>query len=271
MKNTLNFEEPPANFNAWIVNLGTELLTGFTQNTNASWLARKLTFLGYAVRRVIVVPDDYIEFKEELIRGIEKGVGVIITTGGLGPTYDDSTLTMISRALSLPLEINDSALQMVKSYYDKLGKELTEERLKMAKMPRGAVPLENPVGAAPGMLLKARNSYIISLPGVPKEMTSIFEKWIEPKLSVWNRNLVIEETLGIRGIMESAIAPYLNSLVRDFPRAYIKTHPRGTEGEPYIVVQIMISSNSAEDLQKDIVKIKERLLEIVRVLGGKIE
>ncbi|MGB9785111.1 MAG: nicotinamide mononucleotide deamidase-related protein [Fervidicoccaceae archaeon] len=263
--------EAPSSLDTWIINLGTEILTGFTHNTNASWLARKLTFLGYNVKRIIVVPDHESEFGEELLRAIGKRIGILITTGGLGPTYDDSTYSMISKTLSLSLELNREALEMVKEYYSKLGKELTEDRIKMAKMPRGAIPLKNPVGAAPGMILGFNGTYIISLPGVPKEMESIFEGTIEQILTKWNKIHVKEEWIKVRGIMESSLAPHLKEIVRQFPQAYIKTHPRGSEKEPLLLIQILASSKNYEQLNTLIVEIKEKIVNVLNNLGGVVE
>lgn len=261
---------PPSSLDAWILNLGTELLTGFTQNTNAGWLAKKLTFLGYSVKRIIVVPDDELEFGEELRRAIEKRIGVLITTGGLGPTYDDSTLFMISKTLSIPFEVNEEALNMVREYYMRLGKELIEDRMKMAKMPKGAIPLKNPVGAAPGMILRTGGTYIISLPGVPREMESIFEGTVEPILAKWSNVQVKEERIEVRGVMESSMAPYLKEIVKQFPQAYIKTHPKGSEREPVIVIQILASSKDENELNSVISKIREKIESALKNLGGNI-
>lgn len=263
--------EPPESAEVWIINLGTELLTGFTQNTNSAWLARKLTFLGYSVKKIIVVPDEYAEFAEELIRGIDKEIGIIVTTGGLGPTYDDSTLSMISKALSIPLVLNEKALEMVRKYYEKLEKELTEDRIKMAKMPEGAEPLPNPVGAAPGMILRARRTYIISLPGVPKEMEAIFEKEVEPVLRRWSGIFTKEETLVVKGVMESSLAPYLSRIAKQFPYAYIKSHPRGSEREPLIIIQVLVSSKDISDLEFKLSAIRKEIVETIGRIGGAVE
>ncbi|MFP3268819.1 MAG: nicotinamide mononucleotide deamidase-related protein [Desulfurococcales archaeon] len=268
---TLEGLQPPSNSNAWIINFGSEILTGFTQNTNATFLARKLSFLGYYVKRIMVVPDAYEEAGEEIQRGIEKKLGLLITTGGLGPTYDDSTLEMISKVLSLPLEVNPEAFEMVKIYYERLGESLTDERVKMAKMPNGAIPIRNPVGAAPGSILRVETGYIISLPGVPSEMRAMFESAVEPILARWSKNKVSEEILEITGIMESSLAPYINAIAKEFPNTYIKTHPKGTEGNPIVVVQIFASSKNEAEMNAIIAKVKEKIFSAVNKLGGSIE
>ncbi len=125
-------------YTAWIISIGNELLIGKTVNTNATWLARKLTLLGYDVRRIITVPDneeDEVEvFRDAIRRG---GIRVVISTGGLGPTFDDKTSEYLAKALNRKYVINDDALRLVVETFKSKGLELTEPRLKQQKCPRG--------------------------------------------------------------------------------------------------------------------------------------
>ncbi|WP_243671120.1 molybdopterin-binding protein [Vulcanisaeta sp. JCM 16161] len=157
-------------YTAWIISIGNELLIGKTVNTNAAWLARKLTLLGYDVRRIITVPDNEEDEVEVFRDAIRRGVRVVISTGGLGPTFDDRTSEYLAKALNRKYVINDDALRLVIETFKSRGLELTEPRLKQAKMPEGARPLPNPVGTAPGIWVEEGNTVIIALPGVPAEM-----------------------------------------------------------------------------------------------------
>jgi molybdenum cofactor synthesis domain-containing protein len=274
MYNMERFFSPPQNENVWIINTGTELLNGITVNTNASWLARKLSFLGFKVKRIIVVPDEFEEFSNELKRALENKAGIVITTGGLGPTYDDNTLLFISKSLKIPYEVNEDALNMVKKVYEAMSEPLTREREKMAKMPKGSIPLKNPVGTAPGMMLYYSGSYIISLPGVPSEMKAIFEEDLESVLKMWSKKKVSENIIKVRGIMESAIAPLIEKASKKYLNAYIKTHPKGKESnEPYIEIQILATGNTEEEANKLASEITSDIINEIetKFSGGKIE
>ncbi len=250
----------PKNNNVWILNIGTELLMGVTVNTNASWIARKLAFLGYNIKRIIVVPDTEDDVKDEIKRGINKNAGLIITTGGLGPTYDDNTAKFISNALNRKLEKNKEAYQMVLEKYRAMGEQLTPYREKMAFLPEGSQPIPNDVGTAPGFVLCEQDTLIISFPGVPREMKSIFENYIEPALKKISNRILIDERIVIKGIKESSLAPIVEYLAKKYLNAYIKSHPKGYESDnPVIELQITVTTRNKEEGIKLIEEIKREL------------
>jgi len=167
---------------AEIVTVGREVLRGFTVNTNASWLAQRLVELGFDVRRVTVIDDTMEDIGSVTREVLSRSPDVVIYTGGLGPTFDDITVEAVGRALNLELRIDEEALKMVKAVYERLGLPLTEERVKMARLPVGSEPLPNPVGTAPGVWLKYQDVIFVLLPGVPGEMKAIFEGSVKPRL-----------------------------------------------------------------------------------------
>src|SRR5512136_2428567 len=141
-----------------IICVGNELLIGKTLNTNASWMAKRSTSLGVMVKRITVVGDDVEEIGVVVAEALKRKPQFVVTTGGLGPTFDDKTLEGIAKALKKDVEINDEALKMVREKYEALAKEgriekteLTPPRMKMARLPKGAKPLTNPVGTAPAV------------------------------------------------------------------------------------------------------------------------
>jgi molybdopterin-biosynthesis enzyme MoeA-like protein len=152
------------------------------------------------------------------------------------------TLKGISLSLGRPLTVNPGALAMVKQRYAKIeGKpRLTPYRKKMATLPRGAVPLPNPVGTAPGVLIHTSHTTIFSLPGVPSEMKAIFNRLIVPFLESAGGKSPSEMQLYIIGTIESTIAPILDKARRKFPGLYFKSHPKGREtgGRPVILLHI---------------------------------
>lgn len=138
-----------------IISIGNELLIGKTLNTNAQWLAKRLTTLGLNVHRITTISDDVEEISAAVKEAILRKPDFLITTGGLGPTFDDKTLKGITKALGTRLEKNKEASKMIEEKYKIYAKEqglekieLTPARMKMAKLPKGAKPLLNPVGTA---------------------------------------------------------------------------------------------------------------------------
>ncbi len=257
----------------WLLTIGNEILIGRIINTNAAWLARKLTFLGFNVERIIVTPDSLEDISGEIRRALDKGdVRVVITTGGLGPTYDDMTLAAVAKSAGVSLKLNEEAYEMVKEKYAQGNLEMTKDREKMAYLPEGARPLRNPVGTAPGSWFEVGNTVIISLPGVPAEMEAIFESEVMPRLqSIAPKLAVVECGFRVIGVPESSLAPYLEDAERKNPGCYVKSHPKGNEVRgPILEVKVLASGHSRDEaLEK-----ARSALEAVKVgaqkLGGEI-
>ena len=157
-----------------ILCVGTELLIGKTLNTNAHWLAKRITSLGGEVTRVTVVRDDVNEIASSVEEAMHRKPRFLITIGGLGPTFDDKTLEGVAKALQCELKVDDEALKSVEEKYHTYMREgriekaeLTPPRIKMAKLPEKAEPLPNPVGTAPGVVIKRDTTTVVALPGVP--------------------------------------------------------------------------------------------------------
>jgi molybdenum cofactor synthesis domain-containing protein len=215
-----------------IVCVGNELLIGRTLNTNAQWLAKRATALGVTVHRITVVGDDVDEIASATRESLRRRPRFIITTGGLGPTFDDMTLKGIAKGLRRKLEVNDEALQMVRGKYDALPREgrvekveLTPARVKMATFPESSKPLHNSVGTAPGMLASVDRTFLIALPGVPPEMEAIFEESVVPMLKRdAGKKAFFEASVYVNGIMESSLAPLIDKAMHDNPDVYVKSH-----------------------------------------------
>ncbi|MEB3774221.1 MAG: nicotinamide mononucleotide deamidase-related protein [Desulfurococcales archaeon] len=256
---------------AWIITVGNEVLIGRIVNTNAAWLGSKLTLLGYSVERIITVPDRVDDISEEVGRAIARA-GVVITTGGLGPTYDDLTLEGVAKAIGARLVLDKAAYEMVKEFYSKRNMELTSDRIKMAYIPEGAKPIPNPVGAAPGVMLAYGGSMIFSLPGVPSEMKSMFERYVEPVLKERGPGVAVAECYAIlKGVPESSLAPAIRSAAKRHPRVYLKSHPKGHElEEPVIEVRALASAASSEEARSMARSSIEEVVEYAVREGGRV-
>lgn len=225
-----------------LLSIGYELLIGKVVNTNASWLAAEITKRGHTVERIVCVGDNEAAIVSEVKRALESGVDVLITTGGLGPTFDDITAQSVAKALGRELVRNSEAYTMVHRKYESLGLPLTPEREKMALLPDGSIALENPVGTAPGFAAKHFDKWVICLPGVPEEMKAIFLKYVDRFLPAEGE--MFEETVTVRGVPESTLAPIIAELSKKNPYVYIKSHPKGFEGDSLIEVHIYTVSNN---------------------------
>jgi molybdenum cofactor synthesis domain-containing protein len=262
-----------------IVCVGNELLIGKTLNTNAHWLARRATSLGIMVKRITVVADDIDEIASVIREALERKSRFIITTGGLGPTFDDKTLEGIARALNLKWEVNERALKMVREKYEayvKAGRiekvELTPPRVKMAKLPESAEPLPNPVGTAPGTILKVERTFLIALPGVPSEVEAIFDGSVAPLLKREAGEAVFfEKSIYADGIMESTLAPLIDQTMHDNPYIYIKSHPKGEEKKPHLEIHFSTTAKDSKTAKERLEKAIIQLSELVQKSNGKIK
>jgi len=262
-----------------IICIGTELLIGKTMNTNGSWLAKRATTLGLKVRRITTVEDDVDEISNALKEALQRNSRFIISTGGLGPTFDDKTLEGVAKALGVELKVHDQAMRMVEDKYREYVKEgrmekaeLTPYRVKMARLPEGASPLINPVGTAPGVIIEHEGVTIIALPGIPSEMEAIFEESVVPLFKEAAGNVVFFETsLDATGLMESDVAPLIDQTMRDNPYVYIKSHPKGTEKVPRIELHLSTTAEEAETAKNRIGKALIQISEMVQSKGGKVK
>ena len=255
---------------AEIITIGNEVLSGRVVNTNASHIARRLTSLGYTIRRVTVVMDDIEEIVSAFREAISRKPKLIISTGGLGPTYDDKTSEGLAKALNRELELNPVAYNMILEKYSKLNIEITEERKKMAMMPKGAIAVENNAGIAPGILVEHEGIIILATPGVPKEMEDVLENFIRKYLKVKPNVKYVEESFILEGVMESTIAPYVKQVVKKYD-LYVKTHPKGHElAKPILEIQVAGSSTNEEEIKERVQKAIEELKQIGKQLGGTI-
>ena len=215
-----------------IICIGNELLIGKTLNTNAYWLAKRATSLGADVHRMTVIKDDISEIATALQEALCRKPRFVITTGGLGPTFDDKTLEGIAKGFDRKLELNMEAFKMVREKYETLLKQrkieridMTPSRVKMATFPKRTRPLHNPVGTAPGMIADVRQTSVIALPGVPPEMEAIFDESIAPMLKKEvGKSVFVEASIYIGGIMESSLAPLIDEVMHDNPLVYVKSH-----------------------------------------------
>ncbi len=166
---------------AWIVAVGSEMLTPFRVDTNSLVITERLNAIGCGVPFKAVVTDDVEEVCEIFRRGIGSA-DVLICTGGLGPTEDDITRDALAKALHLPLDEDEAILAAIRERFERRGLNMAAINRRQAMVPRGAVVLENPYGTAPGLWIEREGTCVALLPGPPREMLPMLELLIAERL-----------------------------------------------------------------------------------------
>ncbi|MEM2897060.1 MAG: molybdopterin-binding protein, partial [Candidatus Bathyarchaeia archaeon] len=243
-------------FSTEILCVGNELLIGKTLDTNANWLAKRITELGGSVKRITIVSDEIEEISSVIKDSLKRKPDLMITSGGLGPTHDDKTLEGVSKAIKKRLRLNKKALGYIKARYARIDPkiELTKPRIKMATLPSGAKPILNPVGTAPGVLIKHGITYILCLPGVPEELKAIFNQFIPEFIKKLPKSYFFEEGILLHGIIESELSKFIDEVMKRNPGVYIKSHPKVIEDRnPLIELHFSSFGKDLDEIRKKVV------------------
>ncbi len=170
---------------AWIIAVGSELLTPFRVDTNSLLITDRLNAIGLNICQKSVVGDDVAALTRVLSQALERA-DLVVCTGGLGPTADDVTRDAVSRALDLPLDLDEGILAAIEARFARRGMVMPAINRRQAMVPRGAVVLENVNGTAPGLWLDATSPLhgrLALLPGPPREMTPMLEALVRERLA----------------------------------------------------------------------------------------
>jgi nicotinamide-nucleotide amidase len=190
---------------AEIIAVGSELLTPFRTDTNSLWLTDRLNSVGIEVKLKTIVGDDDARL-EETIRDALKRSGVVVLTGGLGPTEDDITRKIAARALGRRLSLDERVLEEIRAKFMRWGRKMPEINARQAMVMEGASVLPNPNGSAPGMYLEHDSRVVVLLPGPPREMKPMFDDHVLPKLASRAGGVsVARRVLRVAGLGESAV------------------------------------------------------------------
>ncbi len=189
---------------AEILAVGTELLMGQIANTNAQYISGRLPDVGVSVYYHSVVGDNPNRLKEALSLALKRS-DVVIMTGGLGPTQDDLTKETVAEAFGRKLVLNEESLERLKRHFARTNRVMTENNLKQANMPEGAIVLQNNNGTAPGCILEEGNKAVIMMPGPPREMKPMFEDGVIPYFRSKAEYRLVSRFLRIIGVGESAL------------------------------------------------------------------
>lgn len=213
-------------YKAEIISVGTELLLGNIVNTDAADVAAALSELGINTYYHTVVGDN----PERLKAAVETArsrADIIITTGGLGPTYDDLTKQTLAEAFGRELIFHPDEAEKIRGYFEKMGRTMTENNLQQALLPEGCTVLENTCGTAPGCAFEAAGCHVLMLPGPPRELRAMLRGAAMPYLRKLSGAQLYSRNIRIFGMGESAVEDrlrdYMNSLTNPTLAPYAMT------------------------------------------------
>src|ERR1700683_1006563 len=220
--------------NAEIIAVGSELLTPYRQDTNSLWLTDALNRLGIKIILKTVVGDSPAEMNSAFSQALSRA-GVIVASGGLGPTDDDRTRQTVADLLGRKLRLDENIVREIEERFRRFARTMPEINKRQAMVPEGATVLPNPNGTAPGLWLHARGPLTGRLPRVPHELKSIFETEVRPRLAkISGDERLFTRDLRTTGLGESDVETRVRPLYQLYPdtETTILAAPTGTQLHP---------------------------------------
>lgn len=198
--------------NAEIISVGTEIILGDILNTHSQFLSQELAALGINVYYQTAVGDNDKRFTQILKTALERS-DVIFLTGGLGPTTDDITKEVACELMGISCHYDEAIGEKIKGFFTRMGRTMTENNLKQAMVPEGAVVLDNSWGTAPGFIMERDGKTVVLLPGPPRELRPMFTELVKPYFARKMEQPIISKSVRVFGIGESSLETELADLV----------------------------------------------------------
>jgi nicotinamide-nucleotide amidase len=241
------------------ISIGTELLLGQITDTNAVWIAERLSEVGIDLYFRTTVGDNVGRIVDSITHALTRA-DVIITTGGLGPTVDDMTREAVAKATNRDLVLDENLLAQIRDRFGKWGRTMSDNNVRQAYVPRDATPIENPVGTAPVFIVETDGKYVISLPGVPREMKYLMETRILPWLreKTGGEWIILSKTLRTCALGESLVDHKIADLETSTnPTVGLLAHPGQTDVR--VTAKAKTRAEAESLIQEMETKVRERL------------
>jgi len=198
---------------AILISIGDELTCGRTVDTNSAWLARKLMAAGIQTISHQTVGDDAAEIASS-IRAATGRAEIVLVSGGLGPTPDDLTRQGLADVLEAELVLDEECLAKLEEFFRRRGRQMVRANRIQVMIPRGASPIDNEIGTAPGIMARSGESLVICMPGVPAEMHAMFESSVIALLPP-SQLAVAVKVLRVFGLGESDLSEAIGDILTD--------------------------------------------------------
>ncbi|MFC6486892.1 competence/damage-inducible protein A [Nitratireductor sp. GCM10026969] len=234
---------------AAMVVIGDEILSGRTKDRNISHLADMLTAVGIDLKEVRIVADDEAAIVEA-VNTLRARNTYVFTTGGIGPTHDDITADAVSAAFGVPCDYEPKALKLLEEHFARRGIAFTEARKRMARMPKGAVHIANPISVAPGFNIG--NVYVMA--GVP----AIFQAMLDAVVPTLKTGAKLLSVAIPSPLPEGTIGGPLGEIQKAHAEAIIGSYPKYQDGSFW--TEIVIRARS-EDVLKEAKTAVEAMLD----------
>ncbi len=243
-----------------ILSVGTELLLGSIVNSDAQALSRELTGLGLNVLYHSVVGDNPGRLRAA-VELAKSRADVIVTTGGLGPTCDDLTKQTLAECFGKQLVFHPECAEGIRCFFARMGKEMTDNNLQQAYLPEGCTVLDNAWGTAPGCAFEVEGTYVVMLPGPPRECLPMFRERAMPWLARLSEGIIRSRTLRVFGLGESAVESLLRDRMNELTNPTLA--PYAKEGE--VELRITAKADTADEADALIAPVEA---EVRALLGG---
>lgn len=245
-----------------LLSIGTELTRGEIINTNAAWLAAELTAAGFTVSEALTVDDDLDRIVAS-IRQLARAHRLVIATGGLGPTTDDLTALAAARSIGSELVRDESTLLSIRRRVEARGKTMNAGHEKQAEVPAGSEILPNSSGTAPGFVVHIGESSVFFLPGVPREMKSMFAEQVLPRVRPAAPNNTYQTRLRTYGLPEAALGELLKGVEEAYPGITLGYRAHYPEVDVKVHAHAATHSIARELSLKATAEVRERLGTVV--------
>lgn len=248
---------------AELIAVGTELLLGDVANTDAQMVSRGLSALGITVHRHTVVGDNPQRLTDAL-ETARRRADIIITTGGLGPTYDDLTKQTICKAFGRELELHQDILEEIQTWFQtKMGKKMPENNVQQAMLPVGCTVFTNPVGTAPGCAFEEGGVHVLMLPGPPFECQYMFENRAVSYLEKLTDGVIVSHEIRIFGMGESSVEEALHEPMTTLTNPTLAPYAKTNECMVRATARAESREKAEELLQPLVAQVQEILGDVV--------
>lgn len=248
--------------NCEILAVGTELLLGNTVNTNASNLSLLLAELGVNVFWHTVVGDNPGRLAEAAAIAKDRA-DLIITTGGLGPTYDDLTKNVLAEAFGKPLVFHPEEEASIRGWFEKSGRQYTENNRQQAYLPEGCVVFHNEWGTAPGCAFEADGVRVVMLPGPPNECLPMFRHCAAPYLRSLSDETLVSRQIRVFGMGESHVEALFREEMERMRNPTLATYAKAVD----VMLRVTAKARTEAEAAAMCQPVVDR---VVRALGDKV-